>query len=522
MVCSAFLAAALGASSVILPASPEGMGIGDIDGDSGNELVVLLVWPSWSSMSVSSHPAPDLYEIEVKPAIEDRRELWAFRVDGGSLERVAAPLRVGREILAIAPLEPAGPVVVLDDDGVLRVVLDRSVPESPTLKLERIAALRPLVAGIASPLGNFPLLTRLRPGDPPKISVPLSRGLAWLDGRGGRLDLDSPFRDVTSGKSGSIRVSLPRRIDLERDGIVDLLYIDWTGLEAAIRRGAPDGSFAAPVVWDLRSLVRPDAATERKTGENAPPERELLDVLDVDGDGTLDAVIDIRPPEGEGVRDGLKRFRGVPGEYQLHPLATDGSVAKEPSTKIAIASGGIDTSFDHPEGWDSRFRDLDGDGQVELLTGTIDLGYLGIAKGLVTKKMKMGIALHVYRREGRAWREVSNATPKFEFTADLSDLDMSRFFRMPGDLDGDGREDMVQVSGRQIQIHKGLPGARFSDRPSGTLRLEEKVRGFFGLFFVDLDGDRRREVIAFEEQPQEKDQPARAVRMEVRSFEEAK
>jgi hypothetical protein len=321
---------------------------------------------------------------------------------------------------------------------------------------------------------------------------------------------------------GSVQIPLPRRLDLDRDGIVDLLYVDWSGFKAALRRGAPDGSFARAVVWDLRPLVQPERGPDQEAAEDRTWRRALVDVLDADGDGILEAAVDFRPPEGEGIRGEMEQFRGAPAEHRLFPLAPDGSVAKEPSARISIVSGGIDTGFDHPSGWTTPYRDVDGDGLPELVTATIDLGYLGIAKGLITKKMKLGIVLHVYRRESGAWSEVSGAAPKFELTADLSDFDTTRFFRMPGDLDGDGREDIVQVLGREVQIHKGLPGARYSSRPTAVVRLEDKIRDFFGLFFVDLDGDGRREAIAFEEQPREKDVPARAVRMEIRPYEDVK
>ena len=79
MVAALLLAAALGVGSVVLPASPEGVAIGDVSGDSGNEIVLLLVWPSWSSVAVSTSPSPGYYEVVVKPAIGDRRELWVLR-----------------------------------------------------------------------------------------------------------------------------------------------------------------------------------------------------------------------------------------------------------------------------------------------------------------------------------------------------------------------------------------------------------------------------------------------------------
>lgn len=509
MLVALLLSTALGSGSLVLPASPEGVGIGDVDGDSRNEIVLLLVWPSWSSVEVSTSPSPGVYAVKVRPAIEDRRELWVLRLENGRLERIAEPLSVGREVLAIGPLEPAGPVVVLDDAGASQVVLGREDSGSRTVTLRRIATLRPLMAGIAAPLGSFPLVARLGPGDPPRIVVPIARGIAFFDERGGRLDFESPFREVRSGGSGSIGFPLPRRIDLDRDGRFDLLSIDRREFRAALQRALPDGSFAQPVVWDLRPLVQPDGP--------AADERQLVDVLDSDGDGLLEAVIGIQRSEGEGIREGLKLMRGVPGEYRFFPLAADGAVAQEPAEQAAIE--GHAAAFDHPEGWSSPFRDLDGDGRPELLTLTVKLSTLGAAKAMITKKIKMGWVFHVYRREERAWREVADAAPQFEFTADLGDLDSSRFARLPGDLDGDGRAEIVQVAGREVQIHAGLPGARFAQRPTRVVSFAEKIRDFLGLLFVDLDGDGRRELIAFEEQPQEADEPTRAVRMELRSLE---
>ena len=510
MVTALLLSAALGAGSLVLPASPEGIGVGDVDGDSKNEVVLLLVWPSWSSIAVSTSSEPALYQVEVKPAIEDRRELWVLRAGDGRIERVGAPLSVGREVIAIGPLEPAGPVVVLDDAGVSRVVLRQDDSGEVAPALERIASMRPLMAGIGSPLGSFSLLTRLGRDEPPRISVPIARGLAFVDPAGGRRDFESPFREVSSGARGSVGFPLPRRVDVDRDGRFELLSIDRRELRAALERTAPDGSFAASTVWDLRPLVEPEAAVAE--------DRQLVDVLDSDGDGVLEAVVGIQQAEAEGIRGGMRLMRGVPGEYRFFPLAADGSAAREPSERVAIE--GHPADFDHPQGWVSPFRDLDGDGRPELLTFTVKLGYLGVAKAMVTKKMKMGWVIHVYRRGDGGFRELPDGAPRFEFTADLANLDASRFVRLPGDLDGDGREDLVQVAGREVQIHAGLPGARISDKPTRVIRLEDKIRDFLGLLFVDLDGDGRRELIAFEEQPQVGDEPAKPVRMELRTLEE--
>lgn len=489
----------------MLPASPDAFALGDVDGDGRAELVLLLVWPSWSSVSVMRESQPSVYEVDVVPAIEDRRELWAFRLENGSLVRAAEPLRVGREVLALGPERRGDTAVALTDDGLSRIAVHPDEKGTPRLALERLAALTPLAAGSARPAGSVRTIGR-------EWVVPTPRGLALVAPDGAQREIPAAFRTVRSGGTPVLRLPLPRAADVDRDGTPDFVEIDRNEARAALRRG---GAAGAPVTWALRPLLDPPEGAAAPAKGEAPPARRLLDVLDADGDGTLDAAVLEQKDEAEGLREGMKLLRGVEGRVSFYPLLPDGRIAPEPRGRLDIV--GHPLTLDHPSGWSTAFRDLDGDGVPELLTITVKFGYFGMARAFVTKNIKAGVVLHVYRRQGGAWREVDKAAPEFEFSADLGDMDTSRFFRIPGDLDGDGFADMVQVDGRRLAVHAGQAGGRFAAKPSVTLDLADKVRDFMGLFFVDADGDGRPDVLAFEAQPRAKDDPGRPVRMELRA-----
>ncbi len=520
--------AARPAEPVVLPASPEAVAVGDIDQDGRPELVVLLVWPEWGSATVNRSPDPATYEVDVVPALRDRRELRAFEVEGERLIPAAPPLGIGREVLGIGPASPpagsgsapaAGGAVrasagsalapfALTDDGVARLRLEAGPDGTRVLRVVPDVAVAHALRGAERLVGLRPFL---RAG---RIVLPTSAGFAIVEPDGRQVThVAASFREVDSGRAGSVRYRMPRLVDVDRDGRLDLLEVSTEDAAAVFRGGLGDGrGFGPPTRWDVAAALPPLPADKQAAGV----ERDLVDVLDADGDGTLDAVVIEKQRDFEGLRAGMKAIRGVAGTCTLHRLRPDGTVDPEPHARFTTDGHGL--TFEHPDAWDSAFRDLDGDGAPELLTLTVRFGWFGAARALTTKAVKAGLEPRVYRRDpaARAWREVPDAAPRFDMAADLDNFDLARFFRIPGDVDGDGRAEMVQIDGRTVQVFPGEPGGRFGARPSATLRLEDRVRDVLGVVFTDVDGDGRLELLAFEELPREEDEPARRVRMELR------
>lgn len=535
--------AARAAAPVTLPASPFGAAAGDVDGDGTGDLALLLVYPAWGSGTEFTDTAEGT-SVDVVSAITDRRELLVFRLTPEGPRPLAAPLRVGREVLAIDGRSARGPVVVLTDDGPKKLVLgaapaatgvagspapaaDASGPagdaapppadavadgsaQGPVLELAPIARLRPLFAGAETVATSLRLLQDIDRDGTAEVLVPTLGALSVVSLAGGTPgDVPVTFRRARSGASGSFSQSVPRLSDFDRDGNVDALEVDRGRQRASLRRGTARGTFGAAVTWDFATLLKKELETVTK--DEMSSNAEFVDVLDTDGDGTLEVVVIRYDPIKETLFGALRAARGLPGTLSFYPLRSDGSLGP---ARESVKTTGIMTSGLLPRS-SSAFVDLDGDGKPEIVTLTIDVGVLGIARALASGVGKFDVGLRVYHRGPSGYAEVKDAMPEFQFKIGLSSEELTRTAEMPGDVDGDRIDDLVVVDDRTVNLHRGAKGGRVATKPTATLTLQKPLRSFFGTRWLDLDGDGALDLVAFEALDPQKDTPSRPVQMEI-------
>ncbi len=494
------------AVSVLLPAAPRAVAVGDLDGDASPEIVVLLAWPRWGSAMRDVATEPGVAEYDVVPAIEERREIRAFRREGARLLPVAQPLRVGPEILALGAGGPAEPVLALTDDGIARLVL---VPANEgrrgaSLRLEAVARIPHLLAGSGEVYTAFPLVRELDGTPPAEAIVPVGDGFVLVhpDGTRGHVPALAVQADGPAG-----RLAIPCRDTPGRGG--DLLA--WLFQVAAPWEPAPSLgrvvsfrcrgplSWDEPLTWDLDPLLASALPTEGPGAEKAG--LVLAGVADWNGDGTQEVALAHRTLMVASAREALRFFRGGPVRFTFHRLLADGTVETEPEWTIET------TGLDYPfleEGPRSPFADLDGDGVPELVTIDFGIGWFGVGRALVTGKGKAFVRPHLFRFSGGGFREVPGAVPQLVGRMDLREGELRRFARWPGDLDGDGIRELVEIAEDELTIRYGRPGPRWPERPDSRVRLAGPLREWLGLRVIELDGRPPRELLLLEDVPQEK------------------
>ena len=513
------------AASIDLPIEPQATAVGDLDGDGSAEIVLLLIWPRWASASRTTMKE-GVMDLEVVPAIKERRELRVYRLEGSRLREIAAPLPVGFEVLALAGDAPRGNVVVLLDRGPARLRLEVAAIEEGDeqreggakrlrLVIDAPAEIQPAMAGAERIYSGYPLMADLDGDASAEVLVPTSEGVSILDDEGEVMRLETPLREVRSGESGRLLAALPRFADFDGDGTKDALEISgmsdsWRSDRVAFRKGLGALRFGEATIWSIDFLLE---ATGEERRENRA--RSLWDVFDVDGDGTLEAAVALERVNAESVGEQMDLIRGEEIEVTLHALKWNASVESESESRSRAI--GHPWYLEHEGGWISPFHDLDGDGRRELMTTVIRFGYFGALRAIVSGRIKARLIPHVYEWDGRqsTFGEIDDAVAPSTFRQNLRNFDLSRFTRFPGDIDGDGRIDMVDVAGAEVKISLGRAGPHYPRTADRTVRLEGKVRGFRGISFFDLDGKGWLDLVAFEPRRIDKEDPSEPGRLEV-------
>ncbi len=509
------------ADSVQLPANPVDVAVGDVDGDGRAEIVLLLLYPAWGS-AAEVRDTKEGQEVDVVAALQDRRELRAYGIEGGTRLRLAAPpLPLDGSIFAIDALPRGGPVVAMTATGPARVVVQPAVAGSPgetptataaRLALIPVAEVQPVFAGVERFFSFAPLLTDLDGDGQPESLVPTDRGLVAVRiASGERIELGAPLAEYVSGAQGRMRTTLPRVLDVDRDGTADLLDVDDRTERVALRRGLGGGRFADATSWSLGGLL---AERPLKTGKLRSP--WLLDVLDVDADGTLEAAIAVREGD-EDDEPSLRALKGGPHAVTFHALVPGRPAASQPESTLR-ASFTAPLSVPREDSF-SPFVDVDGNGSKELLVFDLSLGYFGVARAVVTGAAKVGVAPRGFRQTADGWTEIRDLAPAFDVRLNLRQGELRGFALLPGDVTGDRIDDMVVLDGDEVLVHAGRRNGTIEPRARTRSRLPRAQSGSTFLpLFVDLEGDAVLELIAVEQLEEREGEPARPTQLSLHRF----
>jgi hypothetical protein len=253
-------------------------------------------------------------------------------------------------------------------------------------------------------------------------------------------------------------------------------------------QGAP--ADAAPVAWAIAGsrLIATHGASTASFDVSFLPDRGERRLLDVDGDGTPD-LVHLHKTNHELT---LAVFRVPAPRMHEGRLVAGGDL--RPAAAVLTMSG-------YPQ--EPGFADLDGDGLLDFVVTTIDIGGANVLKAVTTGKV--GANTHAFLQRRTAGVGMFAGEPDASVASDVGvtirfgytgHIDIRRSFTIlaDGDVDGDGRKDLtIRTSREAFTIRGGTAqgvwakeGRRVSVPPMGeTVDVEG--------YGIDLDGDGREE-----------------------------
>lgn len=361
-----------------------------------------------------------------------------------------------------------GPEILFVSDSALRILNPRS-GESREIALAPPLGLPPGARGLTAlafvadwqadgrPVALLPTATgaRLVPlagGEPRALSLPL---VAEYETRA-----NAPPPHAGSMSSFVVWPDLVRADD-DGDGRSDLFALSRFGV--AVHRVGPAGLALAQTRW---IPLRPFTATE----ELRPRSTALrLQVRDLDGDGRADLVV------SRAVGTLLHSHSGT----EVYRNRGDGvRLPAPPDAQITLDAGLAEVELE----------DLDGDGRVELVEGSIAFGVMQVVRVLTTRRAEIQLRVYQLGAPGIAgaaltWQSGLSLALDFEQgrTAGLLPL-------VSGDWNGDGRKDLLVGPDRDtLAVYLGEATPRGPGFGSAPVEQRAPVAG--NALVADLDGD---------------------------------
>lgn len=492
-----------------LPGPPAVVVAADIDGDGLRDLAAVVVSTRWDRIGIEETTELDEVEglvevLTVVPALLDHRELFVFLAQAdGTYRSAGPPLTLDASVLTLEAGPPSEPVVALTDDGisVLRLAPDTGDADpseaAAAFGLEPLIEAAPVLARTGTFLPKLELMRDLDGDGDLDLLFPSPRSLdIYLTGEGG-LATQPAFRWALPTREGDGRpleriYPLPELRDLDGDRLPELILLHpedgWKDVHLAFNRGGGRFSPAS------RRLMADDPEEAPEAGDEESPSAPARPVLlaDLDGDGGAELVtqqqVDL---QAEGMREELAEAKNPRFEYRIFALEPSGRPAEEAQT-VFTADG---FAFDGGEvGLPGGFQDLDGDGDLDLVSLSLDFSLFQAVKVVATRRIGIGLDFHISCQDSSgaepAFRRVTGLDLSGKFNLNLNNLRVHQLSQFRGDFDGDGRLDFVQMGrGRKVSIHLGRDGCAYPPAPDLTVHLEQEPRDLALVQVRDLDGD---------------------------------
>jgi len=137
--------------------------------------------------------------------------------------------------------------------------------------------------------------------------------------------------------------------------------------------------------------------------------------------------------------------------------------------------------------------DVNGDGRKDLVLVNVEIGFWNVIKALISRSVNAQAAFYLMPPEGRLPRDPQRLQT-YEVTFSLG-----RFSHQPiadfGDLNGDGLPDLLLSENKEtVGIHWGQPGGVWASAPDARLKDDIPLAGA-RVRVGDLDGDGRDDLL---------------------------
>jgi len=308
----------------------------------------------------------------------------------------------------------------------------------------------------------------------------------FLDGVGGKtagpvLTLDGGIYNHRYGERRMItKFPMPIVEDCNGDGLSDIRFLLSDSVSVYLQRQGR--AFAGTP----REVVFPEPGEgEERTGRHFG---------DIDGDGIADLLL-FHALEGDN--DTFREGKNPKTFVELFPGDKDLSYPDTPVSRSLIR-GAVAAGDEGSELFPS-FIDLNGDGLLDILGISFDVGMFQLLKLATVQKLTVEIIFKNYLQNpshgfhGRAVHEVTE-----KFSINLRDLEMPEFPFFSGDFNGDGIRDYIRFNdGSSLGVHFSAGDGTYSKKPDLKIRLPREARNPDLLLISELNGDPRSDVVVF-------------------------